>query len=49
MALLLHKVARGVTLHRLRVMRSPGINPGFEQDVRGDVTGRIDLLAKGGG
>jgi two-component system sensor histidine kinase TctE len=42
----LHKVARSVTLDWSPVARSRGIDLGFEQDVRVDVTGQIDLLAE---
>jgi two-component system sensor histidine kinase TctE len=42
----LHKVARSVTLDWSPVARSRGIDLGFEQDVRVDVMGQIDLLAE---
>jgi two-component system sensor histidine kinase TctE len=42
----LHKVARSVTLDWSPVARSRGIDLGFEQDVRVDVTGQVDLLAE---
>ena len=42
----LHKVARSVTLDWSPVARSRGIDLGFEQDLRIDVTGQIDLLAE---
>ncbi|WP_168790175.1 sensor histidine kinase [Paraburkholderia aromaticivorans] len=45
-AVSLHKVARSVTLDWSPVARSHGIDLGFEQEVRVDVTGQIDLLAE---
>jgi two-component system sensor histidine kinase TctE len=42
----LHKVARSVTLDWSPVARSRGIDLGFEQDVRLDVMGQVDLLAE---
>ncbi|MFM0555922.1 sensor histidine kinase N-terminal domain-containing protein [Paraburkholderia sediminicola] len=42
----LHKVARSVTLDWSPVARSRGIDLGFEQDVRVDVMGQIDLLGE---
>ncbi|MFM0222058.1 sensor histidine kinase [Paraburkholderia dipogonis] len=42
----LHKVARSVTLDWSPVARSRGIDLGFEQDVRVDVMGQLDLLAE---
>ncbi|MBW9103236.1 sensor histidine kinase [Paraburkholderia phenoliruptrix] len=42
----LHKVARSVTLDWSPVARSRGIDLGFEEDTRIDVTGQADLLAE---
>ncbi|ASL47923.1 Sensor protein QseC [Burkholderia sp. AD24] len=42
----LHKVARSVTLDWSPVARSRSIDLGFEQEVRIDVTGQVDLLAE---
>jgi len=42
----LHKVARSVTLDWSPVARSRGIDLGFEQETRVDVTGQSDLLAE---
>ncbi|NYH16517.1 sensor histidine kinase [Paraburkholderia bryophila] len=42
----LHKVARSVTLDWSPVARSRGIDLGFEQEVRIDVMGQVDLLAE---
>ncbi|WP_176057284.1 sensor histidine kinase [Paraburkholderia sp. BCC1876] len=42
----LHKVARSVTLDWSPVARSRGIDLGFEQEIRIDVMGQVDLLAE---